>query len=121
MNFLRTALGSSAVQCPQVHFCFFKACHLLSTWYHDSSGTLTVDRHTQVDIGPAFNTVVRAALGITDKNFDPYGSDTNFLLGMAPAAFGMLCSGTFTVEFRSLCTISPSLPLPDPGSYVSAD
>ena len=43
-----------------------------------------------MDIGPAFNTAVRAALGITDKNFDPYGSDTNFLLGMAPAAFGML-------------------------------
>ena len=58
-----------------------------------------MDHHTQVDIGPAFNTAVRAALGITDKNFDPYGSDTNFLLGMAPAAPGMLCPGMSTVEF----------------------
>ncbi|KAK9836983.1 hypothetical protein WJX81_004318 [Elliptochloris bilobata] len=50
VNFLRTALGAKAAVCPQV------------------------------DIGPAFNTAVRAALGITDKNFDPYKDDTNFLL-----------------------------------------
>ena len=51
--FLRMALGSAAVPCPQI------------------------------DVGPAFGAIVKAALGPANMNmtFSPYDNDLDFLLG----------------------------------------